>query len=242
MKKPNQIARKGDTARNGAQAKRRAIAPVKTNRKATRKPAASTIAPAEPDTPGKMLAEWEDGPCLVQALYLREEAYYLITRVRMFWDGRAWRTFDEWWPVSAATSQDLPGIMADQRWSHWEDSRKRVSRAEALAWLSEHHGETVIPEEFVHDLRPLTKIAAAEPDDVRAEFRFLVRELLKAGSDDTQRRFRIMAIMTVANALGFMEEALAAATIVNAHNASVDAETTLSCLADSGLNPCVAAL
>lgn len=244
MKKPNRIARKGDSAPARAQVKRGPSTAAKSIRKAAATPAAnarkakpspeSTFADAIGlgESPhGAYVCEVELGPDAHQTLYRRGDGFTLVVSMLSVRDGGAWRTWDEW-------SEQHPGVSVRSlpksrlRQQKFAD---KLSRSQVIAWLWENMGSVVIPEDFAESFRPLGIVHHTSKKMVRESFYELAQLALKDRPQAEERARASFDVMNVATALGFTEEAAQAATILNSFNAAFAAENGLRDMLAAGL-------
>ena len=247
MKKPNRIARKGDTARNRAQVKHRALTPAKSIRKAARIPSARKPAKPKPspeaafaaaiglkESPhGEHVCEVEHGPGAHQTLYRRGDEFTIVNSCLSVRAGRVWRTWEEWSEINPGVfALDLP---ADTL--RWQEFPEKCQRGEVVAWLFENFGSVAIPEDFAEDFRPLGITGQPSKKQVHASFCRLAEIALKDRPEAEEPAIGSLDLMVVAVALGLKDEGAEAATIFNARNQAVIAENALRGMIDSVLRP-----
>ena len=247
MKKPNRIARKGDTARSRAQAKRRASAPAKPRRPSPRKRTAAKPPKPKPsreaifaaatglaESPhGEYVCEVELDAGTWQTLYRRgENEFTLVDTCVTVHDGRYWRTWEEW-------SEFHPGVLLSslpRAKVRRKDFPEKLHRGEVIAWLWDHLDSVAIPADFAEDFRPLRIVSPAAKAEVRESFFVLAQSALKAANHTDDMVSAAIDIRNVGMALGLKDEAAEAATIVSANNALHIAANTLDSMLDARLD------
>lgn len=231
MKKSNRIEAKRSSTRTRAQSKRRASAPRKKGQGNLPPVTNETPANADPVPPGELLTEWEDGPGRHEQLSSWEGVYFLSTNVREVWDGHAWQRYDDYCDAEPTATVFHQAMFDEPRRNRWVRSVRKVTRADALAWLGKHVGMTAIPEEFVEDFTPLSVVGKSGREDLREEFLCLARQALAASNNEgvltPQRGLVMSSISVIAEALGFTELAQKAATVWNGTLAAQEADEEL---------------